>query len=258
MRTFDHRSGEYLDIDGARIYYEVIGNENSPALLVLHGGFGNIENLNTLLPGLDKEFKVIGMDSRGQGKSTLGSTALTYEQIQKDVERVLEHLNIDTVSIIGFSDGGIVAYRLASLTPLNIEKLVTIGSSWHLKNTEQTKEMILKITGESWRQKFPDTYDAYQRLNPEPDFDVLAQSVIKMWLDSNSSGRPNEAVKNISCPLLIVRGDDDHLVSREAVVELAGLVKSATLLNIPFAGHVAFEDKKEIFSIILNEFLLKE
>ena len=103
MRNFDHNSGEYLDIDGARIYYEVAGNGNSPALLVLHGGFGNIEDLNTVLSNIDKEFKVIGIDSRGQGKSTLGSKALTYEQIQKDVERVLKHLNIDTVSIIGFS-----------------------------------------------------------------------------------------------------------------------------------------------------------
>ncbi|MHB1698424.1 MAG: alpha/beta fold hydrolase [bacterium] len=255
MRNFDHNSGEYLDIDGARIYYEVAGNENSPALLVLHGGFGNMEDFNAMLLDLNKEFKVIGIDSRGQGKSTLGSKALTYEQIQKDVERVLEHLNIDTLSIIGFSDGGIVAYRLASLTPLNIEKLVSIGSSWHIKNTEPTRDMFLKITGESWRNKFPATYDAYQKLNPEPDFDFLAQSVIKMWLDSSSSGRPNEAVKNISCPLLIVRGDDDHLLSREAAVELSGLVKKSMLLNIPFAGHVAFEDQKEIFMIILNKFL---
>ena len=258
MRLFDHHSGEYLDIDGARIYYEVTGHENRPALLVLHGGFGNLENFNTILPDLEKKFKVIGIDNRGQGKSTLGSKALTYEQMQKDVERVLEHLNIVALSIIGFSDGGIVAYRLASLTSLKIEKLVTIGSSWHLKNIEPVKEIFLKITGESWRKKFPDTYDAYQRLNPEPNFDVLAQSVINMWLDSNSSGRPNEAVKNISCPLLIVRGDDDHLVSREAVVELSGLVKRSTLLNIPFAGHAAFEDQKEIFATILNEFLLKE
>jgi len=258
MRRFDHQSGEYLDIDGARIYYEVTGKENRPALLVLHGGFGNIEDLNTILPDLEKEFKVIEIDSRGHGKSTLGTKALTYEQIQKDVERVLEHLNIDTVSIIGFSDGGIVAYRLASLTSLTVEKLVTIGSSWHRKNVEPMKEMFSTITGESWRQKFPDTYDAYQKLNPEPDFDVLAQSIIKMWLDSNSSGRPNEAVENISCPLLIIRGDDDHLLSREAVIELSGLVKKSTLLNIPFAGHVAFEDQKEIVTTILNEFLLKE
>ena len=255
MRTFDHDSGEYLDIDGARIYYEVTGDVNTPVLLVLHGGFGNLETFNTILPDLNEKFKIVGIDSRGQGKSTLGSKALTYEQIQNDVERVLEHLSIDSLSIIGFSDGGVTAYRLASLTSLKVEKLATIGARWHLKNTEPTREIFLRITGESWRKKFPATYDAYQKLNPEPNFDFLAQSLPKMWLDSTSSGYPNEAVKSISCPLLIVRGNDDHLLSREAVVELSALVKTSRLLNIPFAGHVAFEDQKEIFMLGLNEFL---
>lgn len=255
MKTFDHRAGTYLDTDGAKVYYETTGNENGPALLFLHGGFGNIEVFNAVLPDLKRDFKLIGIDSRGHGKSTLGSRVLTYEQIQKDVERVLEHLNVDALSIIGFSDGGIVAYRLASLTSLNVEKLVTIGSRWHLKNTEPTRELFLNITGESWKTKFPDTYVSYQKLNPEPDFDYLVESVIKMWLDPTSSGYPNEAVRNISCPLLIVRGDDDHLLSREAVVELSGLVQNSRLLNIPFVGHVAFEDQKEIFMIGLNEFL---
>ncbi|MBA4185932.1 MAG: alpha/beta hydrolase [Acidobacteria bacterium] len=254
MRNFDHNSGKNIEIDGAKIYYEAVSSENSPVLLVLHGGFGNLEDFNTILPDLDKDFRVIGIDSRGQGKSTLGGQELTYQRIQKDVERVLEHLNIVTVSVIGFSDGGIAAYRLASLTSLHIEKLVTIGSRWHLKNTEPTREMFLKVTGESWRKKFPATYDAYQKLNPEPDFDLLAESLIKMWLDEKSSGYPNEAVKNISCPLLIVRGDDDHLISRETVFELSAIVKGSRLLNIPFAGHAAFEEQKEIFMISLNEF----
>lgn len=253
--NFDHNSGKHLDIDGARIYYEITGNESSPALLVLHGGFGNLENFNIVLSGLDKEFRVIGIDSRGQGKSTLGEKALTYEQIQKDVERVLAHLDIDTLSIIGFSDGGIIAYRLASLTSLNIEKLVTIGSRWHLKNTESARELLSKVTGESWRKKFPATFDAYQKLNPEPNFDFLAESLVKLWLGASSSGYPNEAVKNISCPLLIVRGDDDHLISRETVFELSAIVKNSRLLNIPFAGHAAFEEQKEIFMISLKEFL---
>jgi len=43
---------------------------------------------------------------------------------------------------------------------------------------------------------FTITYDAYQRLNPEPNFNVLTQTIIKMWLDSSSSDRPNEAAKN--------------------------------------------------------------
>jgi pimeloyl-ACP methyl ester carboxylesterase len=175
MKIFDHNSGQYLQVDGAKIYYETSGKQDSPALLFLHGGFGNIEDFNTILPDLDKEFQIIGIDSRGQGKSTLGSKELTYEQIQKDVEHVLEHLNIDRFSIIGFSDGGIMAYRLAALTSMKIEKLVTIGARWHLKNIESTREIFLKVTGESWRKKFPATYDAYQKLNPEPDFNILAQ-----------------------------------------------------------------------------------
>ena len=158
MKNFDHNSGEYLEIDDAKIYYEITGNKDRPVLLLLHGAFGNIEDFNTILPDLVNEFKIIGIDSRGQGKSTLGSKTLSYEQIQKDVECILAYLQVDTLSVIGFSDGGIAAYRLASLTSLNIEKLVTIGSDWHFKNTESMREIYLKITGESWRKKFPATY----------------------------------------------------------------------------------------------------
>lgn len=255
MIKFNHNSGEYLNINDANIYYEITGSEDKPVLLFLHGGFGNIEDFNGIFQELDQEYRIIGIDSRGQGKSTLGSKKLTYEQIQQDVEYVLDYLNIDTLSIIGFSDGGIVAYRLASQTSLTIEKLITMGSDWHFKNTEPIKEIFLNITAENWREKFPDMYNAYQKLNPTPNFDLLIQSIIQMWLDPGPSGYPNEAVEHISCPLLIVRGDEDHLVSRKAVFELSGLVENSRLLNIPFAGHVAFKDQKEIFMMNLNEFL---
>lgn len=255
MPQFGHSSGKYLTIDDANIYYEITGNEDKPVLLFLHGGFGTIEEFNCILPHLDNEYKIIGIDSRGQGKSTLGSKPLTYRQIQNDVERVLEYLNIHTLSIIGFSDGGIVAYRLASQSSLNIEKLVTIGADWHIRNMEFVKDLFLKITAESWREKFPDTYKAYQSLNPEPDFNRLTQSIVQMWLDPGDSGYPNGSVRNISCPLLIVRGDDDHLVPARSLTELSELVEHSALLNIPFAGHVAFNDQREIFMMSLNQFL---
>ena len=255
MKTLHHRSGNHLDSDGARIYYEVAGNPQGSPLLVLHGGFGSMEDFNRFLPDLHREFQLIGIDSRGQGKSTLGPGPLTYEQIQKDVQRVLAHLNIQSLSIIGFSDGGITAYRLACLTSLKLEKLVTIGARWHLKNTVPVRDILSKVTADSWRNKFSSTVDSYQKLNPEPDFDRLAPAIVRMWLDPDASGYPNEAVKNISCPLLMVRGDEDHLLRIEAVAELSNLVKNSKLLNIPFAGHAAFEDQKEIFMLGLNHFL---
>ena len=255
FNTFDHKSGEHLEIDGARIYYETHGDENSPVLLFLHGGFGTMEDFNGIVSNLEKKYRIIGIDSRGQGKSTLGTELLTYERMQRDVERIIEHLGVKKLSIIGFSDGGITAYRLVSLTALKIEKLVTISSRWHLKNAEATRDLLANITGESWRKKFPETYELYQKLNAEPDFDMLTESLVKMWLDPNSSGYANEKVKNISCPLLIVRGDDDHLILKEAVVELSETVKNARFFNIPFAAHAAFKDQPEMFMIGLNEFL---
>ncbi|HJX26910.1 MAG TPA: alpha/beta hydrolase [Thermoanaerobaculia bacterium] len=254
MNTFDHLSGEHLEIDGAKIYYEVRGNREGPTLLFLHGGLGTIEDFNSILPDLSGDFRVVGIDSRGHGKSTLGSGDLTYERIQKDVLRVLEHLGIDAVSIIGFSDGGIVAYRLAALTSPRVEKLVTIGGDWRLPEGP-TREILSQVTGGSWRAEFPEAHEVYRQHNPEPDFDAFVQSVVKMWLDPGASGYPNEAVRNISCPLLIVRGDDDHLVPLKGDVELRGMIEGSKLLNIPFAGHSAFEDQKDIFLMSLRQFL---
>jgi pimeloyl-ACP methyl ester carboxylesterase len=255
MNTFDHRSGEHLEVDGAKIYYEICGNKEGRPLLFLHGGIGTIEDFNGILSGVGGDFRILGIDSRGHGKSTLGSQELTYEALQRDVLKVLEHLGIDSVSIVGFSDGGIVACRLAALTSLKIEKLVAIGTHWRLPSDDPAREILSRVTGESWKRKFPETYEAYQKHNPEPDFDAFVRSAVKMWLDSGASGYPNQAVRKISCPLLIVRGDDDHLVSLRDTVELREMIGGAKLLNLPFAGHVAFEDQKDMFLIGLKQFL---
>tara|TARA_R110002050_G_scaffold79810_4_gene170563 strand:+ start:23296 stop:24063 length:768 start_codon:yes stop_codon:yes gene_type:complete len=255
MIRFNHKADTYFSIDNAKIYYEIKGREDKPVLLFLHGGFGSIEDFNDITDSLSNDFKLIGVDSRGHGKSTLGSAQLTYEQIQKDVEQLLRHLKIDALSIIGFSDGGIVAYRLAASSSLNIEKLVTVGAEWHVKSLENVKDIFTRITSESWKEKFPESYQAYQELNPEPDFDFFTQAVIKMWIDESPSGFPNEAVQNISCPVLIVRGAEDHLVSKESLTELSEIVGDGRFVNIPGAGHVAFQDEKEKFMEQLDVFL---
>lgn len=150
-----------------------------------------------------------------------------------------------------------MAYRLAALSSLKIEKLVIVGSRWRLKDALLTKEIISKITPESWKSKFPATYKNYQKLNPEPNFDVLTSSIKNMWLDPNDSGCRNDKINNITCPLLIVRGDGDPIVTRNSVTELSGLIKGSSLLNIPFAGHAAFQEQKEIFMISFNQFMKK-
>jgi pimeloyl-ACP methyl ester carboxylesterase len=86
MNAFNHTSGKYYSIDGANIYYEITGNKEGPVILLLHGGCGSMEDFTPVLPMLPDQYSVIGVDSRGHGKSTMGNAKLTYERIQKDVK----------------------------------------------------------------------------------------------------------------------------------------------------------------------------
>lgn len=254
MPEFDHRTGHHIPANGARIYAESLGPIGAPTLVLLHGGFGSIEDFNGLLPALDGR-RVIGIDSRGHGKSTLGDGPWTYRQVQQDIEQVLAAMDVRRCTLLGFSDGGIVALRLAAEARLAIDRLVVIGSTWHRRNLASSQAILQKVTAESWRRKFPGTYDAYQRLNPEPDFERLAKALVPGWLDESASGHPDEAVEKIQAPVLVVRGDDDHLTALADAAELRGRLLQGHFLGIPFAGHVARDEGRAIFLPALRRFL---
>ena len=258
MKLFEHTSGKHIEIGNSNIYVEEIGNPLKQPLLLLHGGFGNMEDFNGIIPSLRDEYRIIGIDNSGHGKSTLGSETLSYERLQKNVEIILDELNITNLSIIGFSDGGIVAYRLACFSSLKIEKLITIGSSWHSKSLLATKNILGGITAEKWKARFPETVEKYQSINPGPDFESLTKAIVKMWIDEEETGHPDDNVQNIKCDTLIIRGDKDHLVGKSSVFELSELIKDASLANIPFAGHEVHAEQKIVLMEIINEFLEKQ
>lgn len=255
MTTFNHQDGQHIEIDGSNIYYEQQGNREGPALVLLHGGFGDMETFNAITPLLGRHYRLIGVDSRGQGKSTLGSGQLTYKRIQQDVQVLAKHLKLERLSIIGHSDGGIAALRIAAANTVRIDKLVTIGAHWALGADDPVREMYAQVTAQSWREMFARSYDSYQALNPAPNFERLAVALRELWLDMSEAGYPQETVRNIRADLLVVRGDEDRLVSRINAVELAERVPNARFLNIPFADHSPQEDRPQWLSAFLDAFL---
>lgn len=255
MTTFNHKSGEILEINGAEIYYEQIQNGEKPVLLFLHGGFGNIEDFNGILNSFSDDFYIIGIDSRGQGKSTLGTEKLTYEVLQNDIERILNHLQIKKLSIIGFSDGGIIAYRIAKTGNFNIDKLITIGSTWSLEDVETTSKIFDEINIENAKEIFAESFKKYKEINPYPDFEKLTKLLLEMWTDKSTSGHPYRKIETIATPTLIVRGNDDVLFSLNSSFELQKKLNNSILFNIPFASHEAFKEQPEVFETIVKAFL---
>lgn len=249
---FTHKNNTYLQIDTAKIYYEELGDKSKDVLLFLHGGLGTIEDLGEIAKDFINDYRIIGIDSRGHGASTLGKNKLSYELIENDIYAILDYLNIKKVSIIGFSDGGIVGLRMASSNKIKVEKLVSIASSWNLD--EQQKDIYKSLTAEEMKNIFSKEYDLYQKLNSEANFELLSKELIKMWIDESSSGYPNENVKNISAKTLLIRGDNDFLTSLNSFEVLQSKLSECSILNIPFAEHEVYKEEKEIVVSYIKRF----
>lgn len=256
MKPFDHQSGIMVQVDEAMLYVEQTGDPQGMPLIYLPGGFGSIAEINGLLPFLDARLRLIGIDSRGHGRSTMGDRPLNYAQIQADVLAVMDQLQLAKATLIGYSDGGIVAMRLAASAKSRVNKVVTIGAHWQLPVDDPAREDFKRITPASWRDEFPQTYEEYMRLNPEPDFDRFANAVLAMWLDVDEvTGYPGESVGAIKCPMLITLGEDDPYLSRASMEALHARVAGSKLLIVPDAGHAVHDDHRKVFVSAVNRFL---
>ncbi len=253
--VFDHARGRLVSSGTAEIYVEEIGNPTAPVLLMLHGGFGTIKDFNGITPALARHFRLIGLDSRGHGRSSLGSEKLSYKVLENDLAAVIQALDLREFSLFGFSDGGVVAYRYAARKDPRLQKVVTVGASWEMNEKEPCWEMICGMTGQRWKDMFPASYEAYMRLNPKPDYDKFAASVIGMWTDLSTDGHPDERMREIDAEMLIIRGDNDFLTNLASFARLKGLVPKVHLLNIPFAEHAAFDESPDIVLHALMQFM---
>jgi pimeloyl-ACP methyl ester carboxylesterase len=244
---FDHVSGRCISCGDAKIYIEEKGRPDSPILLMLHGGLGNIEDFNTIAPALSQKFRIIGIDSRGHGKSSLGTKKLSYKLLADDLAQVINSLELKEFNILGFSDGGITAYRYAARQDLRLRKIITVGARWEISTNDPAYGMLSGMTGDAWKKMFPASYESYMRLNPESDFDHFSRAVVAMWMDLSADGHPGALMSQVNNEILIIRGDNDPLTSLESIVKLHRILRNMSFSNVPFAEHVAFNDAPEIF-----------
>ena len=112
-----------------KIHYTVYGR-GAPVLL-LHGGLSNKLSWFSQLPELSASgYQLILLDSRGHGRSGLGSSELSYRLLADDALAVLDHLKIEKVDVLGWSDGANTALTLASQWPKRIGKIVAISGNY--------------------------------------------------------------------------------------------------------------------------------
>ncbi|MDO4879172.1 MAG: alpha/beta fold hydrolase [Neisseria sp.] len=233
----------HLDAD---LFYRAGGRPSAPALLLLHGGLGSAEDFAAVLPELLRHFFVVETDTRGHGRSTRGTADLTYAQIADDAGQVVRALDLQEYHVLGFSDGGTAAYRLAA-ADARAKSVLTVGASWHSRQLAPVREMFEGLDAAFFRENMPEQAAAYETLNPQPDLAALAADLKRLWLDVSDTGYPDEAVSRIAAPVLAVRGEGDFLFSLNDLADLHTVLPEAHLMNVPFARHEVLKEQPEIF-----------
>ncbi len=114
------------------IYYESIG-EGFP-IICLHGNSEDHHIFDDAVKILSKKYQCLLIDSRYHGRS-VHQGELSYEQMAKDVQKIVSDLHINAYGIIGFSDGAIVSLMLG-MNDLRVKHIVSIGAN--------TKPQMLK------------------------------------------------------------------------------------------------------------------
>jgi pimeloyl-ACP methyl ester carboxylesterase len=261
QKQFDYGSnsqaGKYIDVNDIKIYYETYG-EGEP-LMLFHGNGGSIEGFEFQIPELSKHFKVIAVDSRGQGRSTDSDKEITYALMASDMSELIDKLKLGTVYVVGWSDGGNIGLELAYAHPEKVKKLFAGGTNYSHENYltpfDSTfimdKNDPLVVALKSLRQKR--AARASERLIPKPEISPATQKKLEDLMEKY----PNftiEQLKQINVPILIAVGDHD-LIALDHTVNLYKSLPHAQLLIVPGATHRVLVEQPDLMNNEIIKFL---
>jgi len=246
-------SSGFADIQALKLYYEISGE--GPALLFLHGGLSSSADFEKNIPDFSKFYKVIAFDRRGHGKSHDNSDPFTYAAMAEETKAVLDFLRIDSAFVLGYSDGGVVEYHLASKYPAVVRKLIAVGANSRVDGmTQEAVEWTKnRLNQKNLPQDYPQVVENYKARSPKPENlgDFIAKTR-ELWLRDPYIKR--EELLKIQAPVLFVIGDKDG-IKVEHVLEMCALVKNSQLCILPNASHFLLSEKPEIINPIILEFL---
>ena len=227
-------AGKYFNVGDARLYYEVYGK--GKPVVMLHGGvYGYIDEFAPFIPKLAEHHQVICIATRGHGKSEIGKQPFSYKQRAEDAYKVIRSITKDSVTVIGFSDGGFSALKLAALYPDLVSKLLVMGVGDRPRGRKQEK---LNYTSESLLQSDSAFFSGRLKLMPEKERWNESLS----WLSAMYNGdyMSKETLEKIRCPVLLMNGDRDGYSSVDEFIQCAKYIANARIALIPGCHHVIF------------------
>jgi pimeloyl-ACP methyl ester carboxylesterase len=241
----------FFDSNGVRLRYVDVGS--GPTVILVHGFSSDLES-NWRKPGildaLAQRFRVVALDCRGHGKSAKPHDEKLYGlQMVEDITRLMDHLQLTKVSLVGYSMGASIVGKFVASHPDRVAAAVfgagmpNVG--WSEKNERDTQELASSLEkGEGMR---PLVLRLWPTDSPKPTEEVLTQrslavlgqndpvALAHMYRSRRGHVVTLSEYKSLRVPLLAVVGSADPY--NVAIAALAHDLPDLKVVIVDGASH---------------------
>lgn len=189
------------------------------------------------------------MDSRGHGRFSFDEQPIAYDLMASDVLGLMDHLGLDTTSIVGWSDGGIIGLELAIEQPERLDKVVAYGANYDPSSLRPDV-----AENASFNASVARAGEEYQELSPEPErWGEFLANISDMW--ATEPTYTEEQLGSIETPILLLDGAKEEVILIAHAEEMAGLIPGSELTIMPDTGRFTLFEQPATFVRIVEEFL---
>lgn len=248
---------QFTSILGLNTRYLVRGS--GPPLLVLHGWGASIEAVNPIVAGLAPLATVYALDLPGHGQSALPGEPWGVGEYQSFVAAFMDELEIVRPTILGHSNGGRIAIRMAATEPERATRLVLVDSAGiRPKRTLRYYRRVgiakvgkyaaryLGAPGERLRGRI---------IGKVASTDYAAAGEMRPTLVRLVNSDLREYLPRIAVPTLLVWGADDTETPLTDAHLMEKLIPDAGLVVLDDAGHYSYLDQSARFNRIVGHFI---
>jgi 3-oxoadipate enol-lactonase len=259
--------GSFLDVDGAKLYYEECGT-GPEAVVLVHDGVLHSAAWDEVWPEFCKHFHTIRYDRRGYGRSPAATEGYFATD---DLAALLRHLKLSHTAIVGSSHGGEISINFTLDHPEMVQQLVLVGAvvggmpySKHFLDrgsvlgkplekgdiqgavaAASQDKYLVALGNDAARKRMADLLSANPQDLTHADFELPVKPALAR-------------LHEIRIPTLLLVGDADIPDVHAHAGALEAGIPRARRVVISNVGHLMYLEKPQEFSRIVIGFLTSQ
>lgn len=253
-------TGRYVTVNGVRTYIEEAG-EGLP-IVCLHAASQDTLMYRHVLEGLSDEYRVIAVDAPGHAKSLVPPEGpfTDITQHAEFNEALMAELGLDRPAVIGCSFAGNQVLELAARRPGAYAAIVSSEGADYTPTVSDFFLDMMRTDGhqivDAWSQSLTGDRTPADRRR-EVVWQIQRNPAEIMVADLIGYGHFDERaqMKNITDPVLLLRGDADWLVSQDQVEATASRISGSRIAILAGTGHYPMIENPFEYNETVREFL---